>query len=397
MAETGGQSRARAVAAELVDAVDARAAAFVVAAVVAATSALSLLALAGVALDVFDPLARGEHPIQPAHPGDRWLTVPALLTGSFLLVAAALARALARARQTRGWIGGSGALVVAGVMELTAFDRRLTAADPAPADLLVALGFLKLVLAAMVTVQLLRVVQRERPRQRDARPPLEVLLDAIAAVELRRAAAFAAAVILLVGVLGSLVRYAVLPLPLLDVNAEGAIPAYLSGALLVAAAVLAELSFRFRPSDGYSRTWWRILVALLAFMAVDEVLSVHERLQYWTGRQGQLSLLPLVALAAIAWVVTLRRLREPSLRALVVAGLSAWLASQIVDVVQFTGRLDALSVPEEMLELTGSALFVLAFLGSAREAATSYRAKRSPNASASIASNSDGITPSTVA
>ncbi|MDQ3355777.1 MAG: hypothetical protein M3502_03490, partial [Actinomycetota bacterium] len=38
------------------------------------------------------------------------------------------------------------------------------------------------------------------------------------------------------------------------------------------------------------------------------------------------------------------------------------LATQLIDAMQSSGRLDGLSVPEEMLEMSGSACFCLALL-----------------------------------
>jgi len=60
-----------------------------------------------------------------------------------------------------------------------------------------------------------------------------------------------------------------------------------------------------------------------------------------------------------------------------VAGATAWLATQLVDALQSSGRLDALSVPEEMLEMSGSACFCLAIL-------TALQAGRRPSPAAPL-------------
>lgn len=374
-------------------------------------AALGALALRGVSVDVFDLLGRGENPVHRLHPGDPRVTVPALFSGLLCALAAALVLAWRR-EGARSTVMGV-LLGVLAVAELTALEERLASASilppmaialalAAPAAVVALLGAAQgsrrrtpraLVLAAGATWVVAALVQGSNGAGLTGRATAEILEMAAAglfalgllavrngesgerrnraralsnfvtALDARRVAVALAACIAGFGVLGALFRFGTVDLPAFDMNAERSAPTLFSGLLLFAAAGLAALAAGAAPADRHRRVWWWLLGGLFAFLAFDEVAAVHERLQFWTGAFGQLSLVPVLAIGGLAGLITLRRLQWHRLgQVLLVAGAAAWLATQLVDAVQSSGRLDALSVPEEMLEMVGSACFCLAIL-----------------------------------
>jgi hypothetical protein len=149
-------------------------------------------------------------------------------------------------------------------------------------------------------------------------------------------------------------------IPVLDVNTEQTIPATFSALLLVAAGGLAVLAGGMRAMRVSDRTWWKWLGVVFLALALEEVAAIHDTFQDLIGLPGQIVLLPLAVAGVIAWwQVVGRTVDRPAVRALLIAGAAAWLASQISDlvlnpVVRWT------IVPEEALEMTGSALWLLA-------------------------------------
>ena len=135
---------------------------------------------------------------------------------------------------------------------------------------------------------------------------------------------------------------------------------------LVAAAGLALAARR----TGAPMVWLAIAGFLLA-MAGDELFSVHESLRSWLpgGRSSYLVFLPYAALGAYIWLQVLRRLRgHPSAAVLWVGGAALWGASQLLDAFAVldesasAGALPPIEVVEEVFEMVGSALFLLALL-----------------------------------
>jgi hypothetical protein len=161
-------------------------------------------------------------------------------------------------------------------------------------------------------------------------------------------AAVVAALIVGLGVLGALVRGEVLDLPAFDMNAERSVPTLFSGGLLLVAAGGAYVLGRSQESQG-TRSWW-VLALFLAFMSFDETMSVHERLQSRIGVTGQVLLAPVVLVGAAAWLSAVRALWWHRVASWwLIGGAAAWLSTQVIDVLQSSGRLDALTVVEEML------------------------------------------------
>jgi hypothetical protein len=146
---------------------------------------------------------------------------------------------------------------------------------------------------------------------------------------------------------------------------EDTFPAAYSGALLTAAAVLAVL-VASELSRGRFRNFWIGLGAVFAFMALDEVWTIHERWEGWTGIDWQLAYVPIALGAGWLMVVAFRDLAAiRGAAALFVAGGAAWLAAQVLEDFQWAGDVlehEGMIVPEEVLELLGSSLFGLASL-----------------------------------
>ena len=123
------------------------------------------------------------------------------------------------------------------------------------------------------------------------------------------------------------------------------------------------------------------LGVFFTFMGLDEMLTIHESSSEVAGIGWITLWAPLVLIGAIAWLLVLQRIwpfaRE---RALFVGGAALWFLSQVLEQVQSNpeeGRVDgygALSAFEEVFEVTGTALFLLAMLGTLQLLAARRRA-----------------------
>lgn len=190
----------------------------------------------------------------------------------------------------------------------------------------------------------------------------------LARLDLRRLALAVAALIALLGALGvehALARHGGpwVRMPVFGLDNEGSVPAVFSGLLLLGAALAS------REARAVHAAALTGLGAVFAFMAVDEVLAVHEHLESVVGEQWQVVYLPLMAVAGGLWLVVLRELRGRA-QALFVGGAAAWVVAQLIEHFQRDGAVLVhrwTILPEELLEMTGSALFMFALLVAARE------------------------------
>lgn len=168
----------------------------------------------------------------------------------------------------------------------------------------------------------------------------------------------------LLGLLGTI--YEVEPAGVLtrfDLDGERTVPAALSSLLLaVGAGALLALGRRGMGLPAL------VFSALFAFAALDEAFEVHERLERDVGVDWQLLYLPAFAAIALLWTLVLRGLPGvgPS-RALYLTGTAAWAAAQLLEAIQWGDDgprygYPAMMVTEEVLEMTGSAALLLAFL-----------------------------------
>jgi hypothetical protein len=134
-----------------------------------------------------------------------------------------------------------------------------------------------------------------------------------------------------------------------------------AGALAVVAAAVDRLAARRRALA--------CLGVFLAFMALDEIAALHEKLEGRLGVDWQVLYAPVVLFGGVCFVFVLlgaRRFERRRSAVLLCLGAVAWLLAQILEELQWDG--DTLLhpwmiVPEETLELAGSALFVLGLLG----------------------------------
>ena len=391
---------------ELAQTVDVRRAATGFAVTVAALAALGLAEHAGASLTPFDL--------------DHDFSLPSLLTGFLMLAAGGLAALLARHGSRGLWTVAALTFAGLGVEELLYAHQRLEAR----ADLTWTTSFLPIVVVAgivwLATTRSIRSAQartvvlaaaatwlvaqalegafvndtfavavvkpvldlvaagalvlglvielRERLGAPGARRSSEVLDEYVRGIRPASAGAATAALIALLAIGGSLVGGEVLAAYFLDLNGEQTLPAAFSGALLFVAAALALLLQEFWPLDAHGRRWWLVLGLVFAALGVDEIGALHEKIQEATGiHPGQLVLAPLVIVAGLAWLVALRRMPSAASRNLWLGGAALWVLSQAVDATQPPNRFVWSVVPEEALEMAGSALFALALLVALRD------------------------------
>ena len=197
----------------------------------------------------------------------------------------------------------------------------------------------------------------------DAR--LRTLQRGVDRVPVRLLAVLVGATIAVLGVLGYLEDAGAAP-AVFDLDGEGKPPAAFAALLLASAGCTSLLLHRL---DGGRR--WQVLGWFLVFMTVDEALAVHEHVSTAVGAPWVLLYLPVMAFGAGAWALLLRTLwqqRSPWPARAWLGGAAAWAIAVLLEEVQSgpeTGRVDAyslLATAEECLEMTGSALWLLALL-----------------------------------
>ncbi len=148
-------------------------------------------------------------------------------------------------------------------------------------------------------------------------------------------------------------------------NAEWSLPAAYSGLLLLATGLLAVRAGTMRPPVRSSVALLGLGV-LFTFMAFDEVLAVHERLEEAVHLAWYKLYAPVAAVAGVAWLAVVRATwPRRGVRLALIGGSACWLVSQLIETQQYDGaelvhRWTIL--PEEVLEMTGSLLFLLAML-----------------------------------
>jgi hypothetical protein len=197
----------------------------------------------------------------------------------------------------------------------------------------------------------------------------ELLVRTLAGVRERVVALAIGTMILALGVLGSLRGGA--GLHGFDLDAEKNIPSAFSAALPIAAGILA-LVLAPRVAKGRQRLAWYALAGAFVWMGFDEFAQVHETLERITGIDWQILYAPLVVVIAVAWFNVLRTL-WPVVRArlMLIGGAAAWFLAQIIEQVQWNGDqrrsgYTEMMGAEELLEMAGSALFLLSMLAALR-------------------------------
>jgi hypothetical protein len=212
------------------------------------------------------------------------------------------------------------------------------------------------------------------------------------AKDARTIAAVGVAGIALMGILGTLYSLDIAP-KAFDLDDEYTVPAFYSGILL---ALAAWMVFRLgRQSEGSTRLLLQLGALFLAFLALDEVFSVHERINDHTGIDWQLLYTPpALAFGWGVWRITGEFGRRSPEALMIFAGVAMWLVAQVLEAAAWSHVLpslidtdtmsqaeirhirhglgyQAMSIPEELLEMGGSLLFAVAFarLASRRETA----------------------------
>lgn len=144
------------------------------------------------------------------------------------------------------------------------------------------------------------------------------------------------------------------------------VPAIFSAGLLFAAC---SVSLREARVGVVGRWAWLGIGAFFAFMGVDELATLHEHLQSWTGTDWQLLYVPVVAIGAVCWLAIFGAFSvEPVARLMWVGGMVAWFLAQVIEHFEFNahglavGFGPELILIEEIGEMIGSTCFLLAIL-----------------------------------
>ena len=146
---------------------------------------------------------------------------------------------------------------------------------------------------------------------------------------------------------------------------EKTIPTFFSGALLLAGGLCSLIAARVRLHG--ERGLWIAFGALLVLMSADEVVQIHERIETWTGVDWEQPYAVVALGAAVIWFKILRRV-DPLPRALLIIGAICWAISFGLEDAEYDSADDrvsaftTLAISEEVLEMIGSTLFLLALV-----------------------------------
>lgn len=299
--------------------------------------------------------------------------LPFLVIGTLVLIEAIRLmgdHSLARSTFAAGVVGW----LAAGVLDASRTDR---------ASALPAAELLQMAAAAAMLLGLYQYVRAgslARSPVTDRRAEdLAIASTAVSRLNVAKLLIGIAAFMVVFGILGSIVYPGGGDLRVFDLNKEQTFPATFSGLLLLGAGVLALLNGVVRCPNPADRIWWLVLAGVFAFLGIDEMTALHEAVQDRVHVWGQATLIPIVIAGGIAGLMTLKHLGMDSLPGrLLIFGAVTWGLSQGID-LELNETHGWTIVPEELLEMAGSAMFGLAMLVAVREAlwATSPVANRS--------------------
>lgn len=179
----------------------------------------------------------------------------------------------------------------------------------------------------------------------------------------RRTAVALAASIVVLGTAGVLAEMGSAAFAVFDLDVERRVAALFSAGVLGLAMLATSAAVRTGAEPSL-----RLVGGLFGFMAVDEFLSLHERLERWLGIDWQVLYLPAFSVAAVlALLAAWNHRRDRAFVGLWVGGGAAWALSQVLEKLQWDGgtKLPGYTVMmsvEEVLEMTGSACFVVAMV-----------------------------------
>jgi len=166
-------------------------------------------------------------------------------------------------------------------------------------------------------------------------------------------------------VMGTLQRVAFPEWGAANLDSEVSVATWFSAALLWTTAFWWLLvAVTDRPRSQAIWIWWPIL----ALLALDEGIAIHERLERWSGIDWQFLYLPVMGIAAVAWWGVVRRYRgQARIVALLVAGAAVWFVALALELVQNWGGspvraaiYNPAMITEEALEMIGSTVLLVA-------------------------------------
>lgn len=208
---------------------------------------------------------------------------------------------------------------------------------------------------------------RHGPARTENQPDLRLVArfeELVARLSVRPVVVVLLVLILVLGACGALFAATGQP-PGMDLDGETQLPAFAAGLVLLLAGLVGLLNWRHRE-----RGWpWLGLGLLFMVMSLDEVASIHERLESATDVDWQLLYAPVFLFAGASFLAAVLRLGRSTSAGLLVLGAGAWVIAQFLEWVQWGGGgtepVDFYAramVVEEVLEIAGSSLFLVALL-----------------------------------
>ncbi len=156
-----------------------------------------------------------------------------------------------------------------------------------------------------------------------------------------------------------------------NLDGERNVPTVFTALLLLAVSVLALLVGR--ASEGRLAIGWKVLAALMVLLAGDELVELHEHLEFYAGINWKILYAPIGLVAVSVWFVLGRQLRAlgAGFGPFVAAPACVFVAS-IVDDLEINSQGDprpgfrVMVVSEEILEMTFGLLLGLSLIAALR-------------------------------
>jgi hypothetical protein len=160
-------------------------------------------------------------------------------------------------------------------------------------------------------------------------------------------------------------------LRLFNLDGERNFPTVFTAFLLLVVSVLAWVVGR--ASEGRPAVGWKMLAALMVLLAGDELVELHEHLEFYAGINWKILYAPVVLVAVTLWVVLGRQLRALGAGfAPFVAAPMCVLVASVVDDLEIDSEgnprrgFRVMVVSEEVLEMTFGLLVGLSLIAALR-------------------------------
>ena len=160
-------------------------------------------------------------------------------------------------------------------------------------------------------------------------------------------------------------------LRLFNLDGERNVPTVFTALLLLAVSVLAWLAGR--ASEGRPALGWKVFAALMVLLAGDELVELHEHLEFYAGINWKILYAPIGLVAVTLWFVLGRQLRTLGAGfAPFVAAPACVLVASVVDDLEINSQGDprrgfrVMVVSEELLEMTFGLLVGLSLMAALR-------------------------------